>query len=351
MRQSLPRTPFSTSLSGSARETETRIRSIFSPPKKRPPVLLLAVIFAACLLCGNLVSCQVAEGAGTASDTSRPGTDSSAGQAVQVLSHIVSEWLLDEPFAELTQEEAARLQDLPASELPRQAVEDLYHGATRRDFWQDMLLPVAADEEADVTVYFVFGGMPAGTYWDVGLMLWGGENLRQDGIVLRYGDRTAYFPLCWDINAKFSTNPPLLVDDLDGDGQPEAALSLAWGEGTGCYVESLYIFDLDTMTYTLPDYTDIPLEITCDPDRTTARLASGDQALEVDLSWLDDRFQGAAEAYNQVRFLVQDGRLLCRLALDFTQDTLGYLASADFPVVYADGVYRLAPAVSITDNF
>ena len=61
MNNNMPRTPFSTPLSGSARETELRLRSIFSGPKKRPPALFLALIFAACLLCGNLVSCQVRE--------------------------------------------------------------------------------------------------------------------------------------------------------------------------------------------------------------------------------------------------------------------------------------------------
>ena len=61
MNDKMPRTPFSTPLSGSARETELRLRNIFSGPKKRPPVLFLAAMFAVCLLCGNLVSCQMAE--------------------------------------------------------------------------------------------------------------------------------------------------------------------------------------------------------------------------------------------------------------------------------------------------
>ncbi len=57
----MPRTPFSTHLSGSARETEIRIRNIMSGPKKRPPVLFLALVFSVCVFCGNLVSCQVKE--------------------------------------------------------------------------------------------------------------------------------------------------------------------------------------------------------------------------------------------------------------------------------------------------
>ena len=61
MNEKIPYTPFSTRLSGSARETENRLKNIFSAPKKRPPALFLALVFSVCLLCGNLVSCQSAE--------------------------------------------------------------------------------------------------------------------------------------------------------------------------------------------------------------------------------------------------------------------------------------------------
>ena len=55
MKNKMPRTPFSTPLSGSARVTEMRLRNIFSGPKKRPPALFLALVFAVCIFCGNLV--------------------------------------------------------------------------------------------------------------------------------------------------------------------------------------------------------------------------------------------------------------------------------------------------------
>ncbi len=61
MNNKMPRTPFSTPLSGSVKETEIRIRNIMSGPKKRPPVLFLALVFSVCIFCGNLVSCQVKE--------------------------------------------------------------------------------------------------------------------------------------------------------------------------------------------------------------------------------------------------------------------------------------------------
>ena len=58
MNENMPRTPFSTHLSGSARETEIRIRNIFSGPKRRPPLPFLILMFAIAIFCGNLVSCR-----------------------------------------------------------------------------------------------------------------------------------------------------------------------------------------------------------------------------------------------------------------------------------------------------
>ena len=65
-----PRSPFATRLSGSAKETELRIRSIFQWKKKRPPVLIMALMGVLILLCGSLVSWSAAE--------QPPGADSGA---------------------------------------------------------------------------------------------------------------------------------------------------------------------------------------------------------------------------------------------------------------------------------
>ena len=74
MNKPLPYTPFSTRLSGSAKETEIRLRNIFSGPKKRPPVLFLVLIFSACIFCGNLVSCQVRDKDSTSSSAPPSGS-------------------------------------------------------------------------------------------------------------------------------------------------------------------------------------------------------------------------------------------------------------------------------------
>lgn len=61
MNDKMPHTPFSTGLSRSAKETKIRLQNIFSGPKKRPPVLFLALMCLIALSCGDLVSCQVKE--------------------------------------------------------------------------------------------------------------------------------------------------------------------------------------------------------------------------------------------------------------------------------------------------
>ena len=57
----LPRSPFSTPLSRAAKETELRLRNLFQWKKQRPPLPYLALMAAAVLMCGGLVSCQAEE--------------------------------------------------------------------------------------------------------------------------------------------------------------------------------------------------------------------------------------------------------------------------------------------------
>lgn len=58
MDRTSPRTPFSTPLSGSARQAEARIRNLFQGPKRRPPVWLMVLALLLILSCGGLVTCQ-----------------------------------------------------------------------------------------------------------------------------------------------------------------------------------------------------------------------------------------------------------------------------------------------------
>ena len=57
MKQHIPKSPFATYLSGSAKETKLRLRNIFQWKKKRPPVVLFVLILVVLLSCFGLFSC------------------------------------------------------------------------------------------------------------------------------------------------------------------------------------------------------------------------------------------------------------------------------------------------------
>ena len=76
-----PRTPFSTPLSGSAKEARLRLLHILQGPKKGPPAPLAALLVAAALLCVGLVSCQTEE-APPPDDTPVPTAQGAEAQAV-----------------------------------------------------------------------------------------------------------------------------------------------------------------------------------------------------------------------------------------------------------------------------
>lgn len=63
MPREFPCSPFSTPLSGSAKEAEERIRNIFQYKKTRPPLPLFLAACVLALFCGGLVSCQTGENA------------------------------------------------------------------------------------------------------------------------------------------------------------------------------------------------------------------------------------------------------------------------------------------------
>ena len=75
---SIPKTYFSTPLSKSAKDTERRIRNIFEGQRRRPAVIVLALVAAVALLCGSLVAVRtkqnqtITEDAGVSNAPSGP---------------------------------------------------------------------------------------------------------------------------------------------------------------------------------------------------------------------------------------------------------------------------------------
>ncbi len=65
MEYKMPKTPFVMSLSGSAKETELRIRNIFQWKKKRPPMIALVAAVLVVVLCGSLIGFTTTPRSGT----------------------------------------------------------------------------------------------------------------------------------------------------------------------------------------------------------------------------------------------------------------------------------------------
>ena len=74
----IPKTCFSAPLSKSAKDTERRIRNIFEGQRRRPAVIVLALVAAVALLCGSLVAVRakqnqtITEDAGVSNASSEP---------------------------------------------------------------------------------------------------------------------------------------------------------------------------------------------------------------------------------------------------------------------------------------
>ena len=365
MKYTIPNSPFATRMSGSAKEVKLRLNNIFLWKKKRPPAVLLILAALATLFCGNLVSCQprqeeppvdgdissentTADGNIASEDLEEPqklttafGQDGPVSSKIRVMYLPWESTLWQEPMEGLTEEQKELLADLPVDELPRKAVK--LYGLHYDDVWRDTLIPMAADEEADVTLY---GVINAKKLFEAPVSR-AVEILTVDGVVLRAGDQAVYYPLLWE-NVFYGGNPLMLVRDFDGDGKAEAAVCLRTGHGTGISTFNLYFFDLDTMTYTVPDYSAFgEIEVEYDPAAHTATLTSAADNLTVDVpDYWDLLWEGTCG--NLVYFYEQDGQIFCRVGLDF-HNTVGYLAYATAPVIWQDGGYGLG-AITLGDT-
>lgn len=156
---SFPRTPFSTPLSGSAREAEERIRNIFQYQKKRPPALLLALSCALALTCGGLVSCQSAAG-GSASDTGEdtpPITGPGIAMAIQYydtsLNYIEVPTLVPPDGGELDEAASSINQDLELLAQEYAWVQDSPGEETVYTSQQCLFYPAETDRYLNLVLY------------------------------------------------------------------------------------------------------------------------------------------------------------------------------------------------------
>lgn len=120
MKGTLPRTPFSTPLSGSARELRLRLINIFQWKKRRPPLPLLCLCLAAALLCGGLAACQSQPAPQTGSASSESSSVTSSRSPERLILEALS------PYAQGLEEDSKT-----SISYLLQEDEDRYFGAGR----------------------------------------------------------------------------------------------------------------------------------------------------------------------------------------------------------------------------
>lgn len=245
--------------------------------------------------------------------------------------------LLTDPMVQLTGEQRDLLARLPVEELPRDLPDGgesghILESVTQADLWRGTLLPLAADEEADVTLYGVTAGLLE--Y----------NSPLTDGIVLRCGEKASYFPFSWGQNAWYDTDPWIAVGDYDGDGANEVAICLNLGGGTGVNAMQLYLVEPETMEYAVPDLNTMNITGYWNEEEGTVTLVpEGEEPLTAQLPPDIDRVDGMTGQLISI-FTREAGRLWFETALGCGDSTF-YLVQAKAPVIWENGGYRLGTAV------
>ncbi len=260
-----------------------------------------------------------------------------SGETVPVTILAREEDLLAEPMAQLSRSQRDLLADLPVEDLPRELPErdgehEILERVTEEDLWRGTLLPLAGDEKADVMLYGVTAGL---LEYNTPLT---------DGVVLRCGDRAAYYPFSWGQNAWYEKDPWLAVADHDGDGEDEVAICLNLGGGAGMNAMQLYLVEPETMAYTVPDLKSLNLQGRWNGEEDTVTLVSeGEESLTVELPEDVAPADGLKGEWISV-YSWDGGQLWFETALACGDSTF-YLVQVKAPVVWKEGGYRLGPAV------
>ena len=324
MSTSIFHSPFTTALSGSARETEDRIRNIFQYQKKRPPVPALLLACALALSCGGLVSCQ-SQNAGEA-EVPFPTFTDLPGEPLEVAVPgwtYVSEYPGEPPLEGLT------VKDLPAAPVD---LEDF----SQSESWNETVWLLSQDTQRDVALYGViqFENYEPGLADASGLY----------GIIVRSGAQWRFYPLNWQINLWAYQAPELWFGDFDGDGQEELAFALVYERGSMVWRESLYLIELDSLDYDMPDFAvSAGLTVSYDPDSMTLYAATEDQLLLMDESWVDGApiSEGIFQNSTQVEFSYRDGLLRCQMSFVPSEAPMSSPAIVDYTIQFQEGGYAL----------
>ena len=312
MKQSMPVSPFSTALSGSARGAVGRTLNVFHKNKKRPPVWLMALCAAACLLCGSLVSCQQVQ----TPPVQLPGGSEAGPPAAALPGPAENAALLDTALAvpEGGGAEEAKLPlfELTREDFPKQPL-DFYDCPANSESWNELVWLLQEDEESDTALYGV----------------------------LRFEDPHVYIT-----NAAQALYGVILrwLGDFDGDGRQEAAVALAWDRGRSFWwQEHLYLFELDTLEYAAPELSPLGLEAWYDGENSLLTVSTGSEQLTLDENWVAGApiKEGRLLGGNHISFSFHRGQLRAEIWFWPEQAPLSNPFLVEYPVVLEDGAYRL----------
>ena len=329
MSTSIFHSPFTTALSGSAKETEDRIRNIFQYQKKRPPVPALLLACALALSCGGLVSCQAQE---TGADIPFSNFTALPGEPLDVVIPATSAQDYNDTNIAFLDNLAANglgIDDPPTTPVN---LEDF----SQSESWNETVWLLSQDTQRDVALYGViqFENYEPGLADASGLY----------GVIVRSGAQWRFYPLNWQINLWAYQAPELWFGDFDGDGQEELAFALVYERGSMVWRESLYLIELDSLDYDMPDFAvSAGLTVSYDPDSMTLYAATEDQLLLMDESWVDGApiSEGIFQNSTQVEFSYRDGLLRCQMSFVPSEAPMSSPAIVDYTIQFQEGGYAL----------
>ena len=329
MSTSIFHSPFTTALSGSAKETEDRIRNIFQYEKKRPPVPALLLACALALSCGGLVSCQAQE---TGADIPFSNFTALPGEPLDVVIPATSAQDYNDTNIAFLDNLAANglgIDDPPTTPVN---LEDF----SQSESWNETVWLLSQDTQRDVALYGViqFENYEPGLADASGLY----------GVIVRSGAQWRFYPLNWQINLWAYQAPELWFGDFDGDGQEELAFALVYERGSMVWRESLYLIELDSLDYDMPDFAvSAGLTVSYDPDSMTLYAATEDQLLLMDESWVDGApiSEGIFQNSTQVEFSYRDGLLRCQMSFVPSEAPMSSPAIVDYTIQFQEGGYAL----------
>ena len=243
-------------------------------------------------------------------------------------------------------------EDIP-QDLPKEAVD--LSSLQRDQIWNDLLVPLAADQYADVTLYGVVNAGWLSEVTQQGSEVIGNiDGMDEYMLLLRCGDKITEQYICWSKNAWNMENPWLAVDDFDADGANEVAVCTYATSGTGASYHQLWIYDIaDDKSY-IPEFTNLDLTAAADWSSGEVTLSDGrlSATTAIEEIVIDDPELRSLSYGNLVDFDYDADRY--RAELQFSTAVVwggpGGFACADAtaPVIYADGEYKLGALTNIS---